>query len=119
MTNIAMRRTIITCLSLLTLAIAPLSAQDTKTKGEASQQTRQATATQQIPMREVKGRVVEATTRQPIAGVLVSVAEIEGYSTLTETDGTFTLRVPTAASSLSFSFSMLLPPGFSSRDIIP
>ena len=98
-----MRRTIITCLSLLTLAIAPLSAQDTKTKGEASQQTRQATATQQIPMREVKGRVVEATTRQPIAGVLVSVAEIEGYSTLTETDGTYTLRVPTAASSLSFS----------------
>ena len=103
MTNIAMRRIIITSLSLLTLGFAPLSAQKTESVEGASQQARKVSATKQYPVREVKGRVVDATTRQPLGGVLVSVAELEGYSTLTESDGTYTLRVPLIASSLSYS----------------
>lgn len=54
-------------------------------------------------MREVKGCVVNGTTGRPIGGVLVSVAEIKGFSTLTEADGTYTLKVPEVATSLSFS----------------
>ena len=103
MTNTYMRR-IITCLSILWMGIGALSAQDTDTiKGESSQQVRKMPASKQYPSRQVNGRVVDATTHQPLSGVLVSVAEIEGYSTLTETDGTYTLRVPEIASSLSFS----------------
>ncbi len=98
-----MRRIIITSLSLLTLGIAPLSAQNAETVEGAPQQVRKQASTKQYPAREVKGRVVDATTRQPLGGVLVSAAEIEGYSTLTESDGTFTLRVPLIATSLSYS----------------
>jgi len=54
-------------------------------------------------LREVKGRVVNGTTSKPLGGVLVSVAGIKGFSTLTEADGTYTLKVPASASVLSFS----------------
>ncbi len=53
--------------------------------------------------REVKGIVTDATTHQPLSGVLVSVAETNGYSTLTESDGSYELRVPLTATSLTFS----------------
>ena len=54
-------------------------------------------------LREVKGKVVNGTTNKPLGGVLVSVHEVKGYSTLTEDDGTYTLKVPVTASALSFS----------------
>ena len=55
--------------------------------------------------REVKGIVVNGTTNKPLGGVLVSVPEVKGYSTLTEADGTYTLKVPVTASALSFSWN--------------
>ena len=98
-----MRRIIITCLSLMTMGICPLSAQDNDAALAGSPPSAsKATATRQYPVREVKGRVVDATTGRPLGGVVVSVAEIEGYSTLSESDGTYTLRVPLMATSLSF-----------------
>ncbi len=104
MTNIDMKRIIIASLSLMMFGIWPLSAQDADTQMEAtSRQERKAPSPKQYPTRQVKGRVVDATTRQSLSGVLVSVAEIEGYSTLTGSDGSYTLRVPLIASSLSFS----------------
>jgi len=54
-------------------------------------------------MREVRGCVMNGTTDKPIGGVLVSVAEMKGYSTLTDSDGTFTLKIPETATALSFS----------------
>ncbi len=54
-------------------------------------------------LREVKGKVVNGTTNKPLGGVLVSVPEVKGYSTLTEDDGTYTLKVPVTVSALSFS----------------
>ena len=53
--------------------------------------------------REVKGIVTDATTHLPLSGVLVSVGETNGYSTLTESDGSYELRVPLTATSLTFS----------------
>ena len=50
--------------------------------------------------RVVKGRVLCATTKAPLAGVVVRVAEVEGYSVLTSNDGTYELRVPLTATSL-------------------
>ena len=57
-------------------------------------------ASEQADLRHVKGRVVDATTRLPLSGVLVSIAEIDGYSALTESNGTYLLKVPAIATSL-------------------
>ncbi|MBR1932261.1 MAG: SusC/RagA family TonB-linked outer membrane protein [Prevotella sp.] len=54
-------------------------------------------------LRTVKGRVLDATTRTPLSGVLVRVAEVEGYSVLTADDGTYELKAPTFATSLAIS----------------
>ena len=37
----------------------------------------------QYPTRVIRGRVVSATTGQPIAGTIISADDVEGYSTLT------------------------------------
>lgn len=50
--------------------------------------------------RTVKGLVVDATTQKPIAGAIVRAAEIDGYSVLTEDDGTYEVKVPLFASAL-------------------
>ena len=44
--------------------------------------------------RSVKGVVTSATTGLPVAGALVSADGVEGYSVLTEDDGTYELKVP-------------------------
>ncbi len=54
----------------------------------------------QYPTRVISGRVVNATTGQPIAGTIVSADDVDGYSTLTEEDGTFKLKVPTFTTSV-------------------
>ena len=54
----------------------------------------------QYPTREVSGRVLNATTGQPLPGALVTADGVEGYSTLTEDNGTYTLKVPTFTTSV-------------------
>ena len=54
----------------------------------------------QYPTRLISGRVLNATTGQPIAGTIISADDVEGYSTLTEEDGTFKLKVPTFTTSV-------------------
>ena len=44
--------------------------------------------------RTVTGLVLDATTKQPVAGAIVRSAEIDGYSVLTEDDGTYKIKVP-------------------------
>ena len=53
--------------------------------------------------RVVTGRVLSASTGEPLPGALVSTDGISGYSTLTGEDGVFELKVPDYASSLVFS----------------
>ena len=57
-------------------------------------------AVKRYPSRKVKGCVVDAATKLPVAGALVSVGEIQGYSVLTNSKGEYTLDVPLVASSL-------------------
>ena len=54
----------------------------------------------QYETRTVKGIVVDATTQQPVSGAIVRAAEIDGYSVLTEDDGTYELKVPLFTTSL-------------------
>lgn len=75
-------------------------------------------------LRQVKGRVLDATTGQPLSGVLVGASERQDYSTITEPDGTYTLKVPTIVTSLKFTlpgYNMVksgLPHEDSLRDIM-
>ena len=57
---------------------------------------------QQYETRTVRGSVTDATTKQPVAGVIVRAAEIDGYSVLTEDDGTYELKVPVFATTIMF-----------------
>ena len=53
--------------------------------------------------RTVKGCVVDAASGKPLSGAIVSAYDIEGYSVLTEDDGSFELKLPVVASALSIS----------------
>lgn len=51
--------------------------------------------------RHIVGRVLDAASKKPLSGAIVSAEGVGGYSTLTKDDGTFALDVPTFASALS------------------
>lgn len=54
----------------------------------------------QVAVKTITGRVLSAATKQPLAGTLVSTAEVEGYSSLTREDGVYEIQVPYFATSL-------------------
>lgn len=53
-----------------------------------------------VKTRPVSGRVFAVSSSVPLGGALVSVSGYEGYSTLTEEDGTYKLDVPEYATAL-------------------
>lgn len=53
-----------------------------------------------VKTRPVSGRVFAVTSGAPLGGALVSVSGYDGYSTLTEEDGTYKLDVPEYATAL-------------------
>lgn len=55
---------------------------------------------QNYETRTVKGKVLDATTGKPVAGAIVRAAEIDGYSVLTEDDGSYELKLPVFASAI-------------------
>ncbi|MBR1484985.1 MAG: SusC/RagA family TonB-linked outer membrane protein [Prevotella sp.] len=78
-------------------------AQDDNDDEEEGTQTAVRTFTpkqKQYETRTVRGRVVDAATKQPVAGAIVRASEIDGYSVLTEDDGTYELRVPLFSTAL-------------------
>ncbi len=50
--------------------------------------------------RAVKGLVIDGATKQPIAGAIVRAADFDGYSVLTDDDGTYELSIPVFSSAL-------------------
>ena len=97
-----MKRYILFGLSLLMAFPLAVSAQDDDTEEEGTVTAIRGFAVKQkkYETREIKGRVVEAATLEPISGAIIHASEIDGYSTLTEDDGTFVLKVPVFATSL-------------------
>ena len=81
---------------------APLASFAQDDPDEDEQQVKRVVAPKQkqYDTRTVTGRVVDAATSEPLAGVLVGAADIDGYSTLTGDDGTYSLKVPLFSSSL-------------------
>ncbi len=98
----SMKRYILFGISLLMAFPLSVVAQDDDTEEEVETADVRALAPKQIQYetRTVRGRVLDATTQQPVPGAIVRAAEIDGYSVLTEDDGTYELRVPVFASGL-------------------
>lgn len=62
--------------------------------------------------RTITGRVLAQKDKTPLAGVLVQSVAGEGYSTLTEEDGTFTMQVPLYSSAINITI-----PGFNTARV--
>ena len=60
-------------------------------------------------VKTVKGRVLTSASNTPIEGAMVSVEGVKGYSTLTDENGCYVLKVPEYASSL-----FITAPGYNS-----
>ena len=97
-----MKNYIIYSLSACLLMSAPVLAQDASDGQQSTNNTGQKTE-KQLPTRVVKGVVLNGATHQPIPGVLVSAAALDGYSTFTTADGSYTLDLPLIASQLYIS----------------
>ena len=105
-----MKRYILFGLTLLMAFPISVSAQDDDTEDEAEAAVRAIAPKQkQYPTRTVRGRIVDATTGKAVAGAIVRASEIDGYSVLTEDDGTYELKVPVFVTSLYVSTPDLNP----------
>lgn len=100
--NMYMKRYILFGLSLLMAFPLTVSAQDDDSEEEGSQTAIRGFAVKQknYETRVVKGVVRDATTQQPLAGAMVRAGQIEGYSVLTEDDGSYELKLPVFATSI-------------------
>ena len=96
-----MKRYILFGLTLLMAFPVCVMAQDDDTEDEAEAAVRVVKKQQkQYPTRVIRGRVLNATTGQPVAGTIIAADDIEGYSVLTEDDGTYELKVPVFTTSV-------------------
>ena len=91
---------IFSILCLMGAVSAPVAAQ-TDDAQQAKNDSAAVLATQ-IPLREVKGKVFDSSTRQPAAGIRISAYNDSKYAAMTDDNGEFTIKVPTFVTSLYF-----------------
>ena len=97
-----MKKYILFGLSLLTAFPLATWAQDVDDDDEAEVSRKGFSKKQaKYDTRTVKGCVIDAATGKPISGAIVSAYDIDGYSVLTEDDGTYELKLPVVASALT------------------
>ena len=96
-----MKRYILFGLTLLMAFPVCVSAQDDDTEEDEVETVVRVLKKKQkqYDTRAVSGRVLSATTGQPIPGAIVKADGIDGFSVLTEDNGTFELKVPLFISS--------------------
>ena len=96
-----MKRYILFGITLLMAFPLSVLAQDDETEDDEVMVKPKRTITiKKYETRTVTGKVINATTQQPLAGVMVRAAEIDGYSVLTEDDGTYSLKLPVFATAI-------------------
>ena len=97
-----MKKINIVCLSLL--VASPLGLYAQTEEEEAAKAVAAVTvhrkAKKQEPTRTISGKVLAEAGNEPLAGVLIQSVAGEGYSTLSNEDGTFKLEVPLYSSAL-------------------
>ncbi len=96
-----MKRLNIFCLSFLMVCPLGAFAQTEDTQAESETVVKIHRKKKQEETRTIKGRVVSQAKHEPLVGVLVQSIAGEGYSTLTEEDGSFELKVPLYSSAVT------------------
>ena len=81
-------------LALLAMPLCASAQDDADDEDEPARKRTIVKKQKQYDTRTVRGRVVDAATRQAISGAIVKADGIDGYSVLTEDDGTYELKVP-------------------------
>ena len=95
-----MNKYIVYSLSLMLLGHISAFAQQPQATAMAAASVKSAVTASNVQLRTVKGLVINGATHKPVSGALVSTAEVDGYSALTHSDGTYEIKVPDFASSL-------------------
>ena len=92
---------LLACLS--TLICMPMAAQDDSSYDDEEFVTlkkRVTTRLPQYPTHPVTGRIIDAATRKPLAGIQVKTLGDNRYTAMTDDNGTFTIKVPEFATAL-------------------
>ena len=97
-----MKRYILFGITLLMAFPTTILAQDDELDEEevVTPKARPIVVKKQYETRLVRGCVLDAATKQPLAGAIWRAAEIDGYSALSGDDGSYELKVPLFSSSL-------------------
>ena len=97
-----MKNYILFGLALLTAFPLGVYAQDEDEEGGEVEMVakRKVIERKQYDLRTITGHVIDAATGQPLSGAMVRSMGIDGYSALTEDDGTYTVKVPTFVTSV-------------------
>ena len=85
-------------LMALPMSVSAQSYDDEEEEEETA--VRVATPQKKYETRTIRGLVVDAATQKPVAGAIVRAADIDGYSALTEDDGTYQLNLPLFSTSV-------------------
>lgn len=91
------------CVVGMVMMLTPLNVcaqEDEAGDGQVAVKRQPAPVAKVYATRDIKGRVLEVAGKKPVAGALVSAVGIEGYSVLTQDDGTYELKVPVFVSAL-------------------
>lgn len=88
------------CVGMLTFSTVGYAQDDTTEELETTVR-KTVTTKKTYPTRAISGRVLSATNKTPISGALVSAVGIQGYSVLTEEDGTYKLEIPVFVNSIT------------------
>lgn len=98
-----MKRLSIICLSLLVASplISFAQTEDDAMPQDTASVRRVPKAKKTEPTRTIKGRVLSQAGHEPLAGVLIQSIAGDGYSTLSEEDGSFTMEVPLYSSAIT------------------
>ena len=96
-----MNKTILYSLLLCTLPLAAFAQEEEEE--EVQQVTRIVRTRVTVPTRPVKGRVIDAATRQPVPGISVQAYNNSQFAAMTDEDGTFTIQVPDYVTSVTCS----------------
>jgi len=85
------------------IGVLPMAAQDDDAEEEIEAPVKKKVQKpiKKYPMKEVSGKVVDATTGEPLAGVKVKSYNNSFYAAMSDEDGTYTISVPTFVTSLS------------------
>ncbi len=82
-------------------AVAQDDVQDEVTTEVAAPKAKKAKKTKSYPTIDVKGKVVDAATGEPLAGALVQAFNNKYYTAMADENGEFTIKVPKFVTSLS------------------